>query len=89
MSRLMKLGGLLAAIIALAVPTAVQAQSSPVKAVVAFRTSVSQSQRVAAVKGAGGRVLKVSPKTVTARMTRSSADALRTAMGVVSVTIRR
>lgn len=71
-----------------AAPATVHAQSSPVKAVVKFAPAVGSDQRVAAVEDAGGRVLRVRRSAVVARMSASAADALRAAMGVVSVTIR-
>ncbi|MEA2127075.1 MAG: hypothetical protein QOI80_3857 [Solirubrobacteraceae bacterium] len=66
---------------------AAHAQSA-VRAVVKFSPGVAKSQRVTTVRSAGGQVLKVRGTRVVARMSSRAADQLRTAMGVVSVTIR-
>ena len=63
---------------------AAQAQTA-VKAVVKFSPSVSQSQRVATVQAAGGRVVRVRSRAVVARISARSAEQLRSAMGVIAV----
>lgn len=90
MSRFIRLCGVLAAFFAFAAAAPVaQAQSSPVRAVVRFASGVSAGHKVAAIEGAGGQVLRLRRGGAVARMSASAADTLRSAMGVVSVRIRR
>jgi hypothetical protein len=63
---------------------AAQAQTA-VKAVVKFSPAISQSQRVSTVRSAGGRVVKLRPRAVVARISPQAAAQLRAAMGVIAV----
>jgi hypothetical protein len=59
-----------------------------VRATVKFAPAVAKTQRISTVRAAGGRVLRIRGTRVVARMSVSSADRLRTAMGVLSVRVR-
>jgi hypothetical protein len=88
MSRLIARAGVVLVALSFFV-AAPAAQAETVRAVVKFAPTVSAPDRAAAISAAGGRIERVRADAILAWMTAVSADQLRTAMGVISVKIRR